>query len=118
MTFRDLYGLPSRRQGLLAAVADGYAPDWSVTWGETRSSFHSHWDPVKGADLTLRLVRDVPIHGRIVGPDGRPVAGARVQLSSLDIPDDLDLDAHIERSRNPLSDRHVQSIGRPDAPPA
>ncbi|OJW19937.1 MAG: hypothetical protein BGO49_10430 [Planctomycetales bacterium 71-10] len=89
--------LPRRRQGLLVAAADGYAPDWDNTWGEARSTFRSHWDPIKGADLTLRLVPDVPIRGRIVDPDGRPVAGARVHADTLTIPDRDDLDAYLKQ---------------------
>jgi RNA polymerase sigma factor (sigma-70 family) len=34
-------------------------------------------------DLTLRLVPDVPISGRVLDPDGRPVAGARVTVTGV-----------------------------------
>ncbi len=33
MTFRNLDGLPARRQGLLFATHEGFAPDWMTTWG-------------------------------------------------------------------------------------
>ena len=46
----SLDGLPARRPGLLIAAAEGHGPDWMPTWGQTGSSFVSHWDPVKGAD--------------------------------------------------------------------
>lgn len=106
MNYTELDGLPARRQGLLIATFEGYAPDWVVTWGQNRGSFRSHWDPVKGADLTLQLASDdVPIHGRLLDHEGRPLAGARVRLSGLHVPWKRDLDAHLDkykRSRDQL----------------
>jgi hypothetical protein len=105
LTFTSLDGLPARRSGLLIAAAEGYGPDWMQTWGETGSSFVSHWDPVKGAELTLTLARDdVPIRGRLLGPEGRPLAGAAVRLTGLYVPWKKDLNAHLERqkARQPL----------------
>jgi RNA polymerase sigma factor (sigma-70 family) len=50
------------------AVAPGSGPDWAAVKGKT-------------ADLTLRLVRDdVPINGRILDVDGRPVGGVKVRV--------------------------------------
>ncbi len=101
MTTIGLDGLPRRRPGWLIADADGLAPDWFRTWGETRSGIRSHWDPVKGADLTLRLAEDdVPIRGRLLGPDGRPLVGADVRVTSLQIPQGHQLDTHLERIKN------------------
>jgi RNA polymerase sigma factor (sigma-70 family) len=41
--------------------------------------------PGEAADLTLRLVRDdVPIQGRLLDLQGRPVAGARVRINGLE----------------------------------
>ena len=100
LTFTALDGLPARRPGLLIAVSEGYGPDWMHTWGHTGSSFVSHWDPVKGAELTLTLPRDdVPIRGRLLGPDGRPLAGAVVRLTGLDVPWKKDLNAHLEQEK-------------------
>ena len=104
MTYSDLDGLPSRRQGLLIATADGYAPDWVVTLGQTRSGFRSHSDPVKGAELTLQLARDdVPIHGRLLDHDGQPLAGARMRVTALQVPWKRDLDAHLKKYSGPNS---------------
>jgi hypothetical protein len=98
MTFAEIDGLPSRRQGLLIATADHLEPDWVVTWGQTRTTIRSHFDPVKGAEITLRLARgDVPIHGRLLDQEGRPLAGARVRLSALQVPWKRDLDAHLKK---------------------
>jgi hypothetical protein len=121
MTYAQLDGLPARRQGLIVAAADGYAPDWMVTWGDTRSSFRSHLDPVKGADITLELAKDdAPIYGRLRDPDGRPLADARVRLIELMIPMKHDLDTQLKReaesSLTSLSDYHRQ-LHRPQVLP-
>jgi RNA polymerase sigma factor (sigma-70 family) len=51
----------------VAAVADGYGPEWAEV-GE----------PGRGAELTLRLVEDLPVQGRIVDQSHKPVAGAEI----------------------------------------
>jgi hypothetical protein len=105
LTFTAADGLPARRPGLLIAVAEGYGPDWVPTWGETGSSFVSHLDPVKAAEWTLTLPRDdVPIRGRLLGPDGHPLVGATVRLTGLDVPWKRDLSAYLE-----LEKRKAQS---------
>jgi RNA polymerase sigma factor (sigma-70 family) len=104
MTFTSLDGLPARRPGLLIATAEGYGPDWIQTWGQTNSSFVSHLDPVKGAEWTLTLPRDdVPIRGRLLDPEGLPLAGATVTLTGLNVPRKRDLDAHLEKMKSPAS---------------
>jgi hypothetical protein len=96
MTYAELDGLPARREGLIVAIAKGFAPDWMETWGEN-SEQGSHWNPVKGAEINLQLAKDdVPIHGRFLDPDGKPLAGARVRLRRLAIPRGHDLDRQIE----------------------
>ncbi len=103
MTYAELDGLPARREGLLIVTKDGYAPDWFETWGKNHSSLVGsnlveYWDPVKGAPLDLQLAKDgVPIHGRFLDPDGRPLAGANVRLTRLMIPRARDLSAHLDR---------------------
>jgi RNA polymerase sigma factor (sigma-70 family) len=58
----------------LVAVAAGYGPDWA--------------DPMKpgpDGEVVLRLVPDdVPIRGRVVDLEGRPVAGAVVRPTALE----------------------------------
>ena len=63
----------------LVAIAPGLGPDW--------------WpiDPAKRAEpVILRLRRDdVPIEGRILGRDGRPIAGVGVEVGVIaDFPDE------------------------------
>jgi len=98
MTYTDAEGQPARRKGLLSAKAEGFAPDWMMTWGQNRTTINSHWDPVKGAPLDLQLATDdVPLHGRFLDPVGQPLAGAVVRLTGLMIPRQRDLDAHLQR---------------------
>jgi beta-lactamase regulating signal transducer with metallopeptidase domain len=101
MTYTELDGLPARREGFLIATADGCAPDWLHTWGHrTGWGFRTHWDPVKGTQVDLHLAKDdVPIHGRLLDPDGRPLAGARVRLDELMVPRGRDLNAHLDREK-------------------
>jgi hypothetical protein len=57
---------------VVVAVADGLGLDWAEIGGQ--------------GPLRLRLVEDVPLEGRILGPDRRPVAGARVTVREVTSP--------------------------------
>jgi RNA polymerase sigma factor (sigma-70 family) len=74
---------PPWHAAMIAAIAPGFGPAW-ITAGEAAQ---------RGAEL--RLVRDdVPIRGRVLNSQGRPVAGATVRVESLSlIRDGVDLDA-------------------------
>ncbi len=102
LTFTARDGLAARRPGFLIAAADGLAPDGLATWG--RSEWPTYFsprqvaDPVKGDEPVLRLDRDdVPIRGRLLDSQGRPVAGARVRLSALMVPPDRNLIAYLKK---------------------
>ena len=58
--------------GQVVAVAKGHGCDWARVDAAAGST-----------ELTLRLVKDVPISGRILNEEGKPVAGARVRLGSV-----------------------------------
>ena len=75
---------PAWHQAQIAAVVPGLA----MAWVEAGSL-------LKGDEATLRLVRDdVPIRGRVVDPQGRPIAGATVRLRQIaTVKDGADLDA-------------------------
>ncbi|HJZ90560.1 MAG TPA: hypothetical protein VKE40_06775, partial [Gemmataceae bacterium] len=109
MTYTELDGLPARREGLLIATKDGYAADWFPTWGHYKGlGPRSHVDPIKGTGLDLHLAMDdVPIRGRFLDPDGRPLKDARVRLTELMIPKRRDLDAHLD---------FITSFGEPFPP--
>jgi 5-hydroxyisourate hydrolase-like protein (transthyretin family) len=74
---------------VVAAVADGLGLDWAEIGS----------DP-----LRLRLVEDLPLEGRILDPDRRPVAGARVTVRELTARRPADVqDANLWKScRGPL----------------
>jgi hypothetical protein len=56
----------------VAAVADGYGPDWAEV-GES----------AEGPELSLQLVEDLPVDGRLLDPNRQPVAGATVLVRGL-----------------------------------
>jgi RNA polymerase sigma factor (sigma-70 family) len=62
------------RQPRVVVIARGHGPDWMVLGNAAKSR-----------DLTLRLVKDdVPIDGRVLDLEGRPVAGATVEVVRLE----------------------------------
>jgi RNA polymerase sigma factor (sigma-70 family) len=62
----------ARDPRFLVATADGLGLDWaSLRAGES------------GHDLTLRLPADLPIRGKVVDLEGKPVAGATVRIVEL-----------------------------------
>jgi hypothetical protein len=75
------YDQPAWHGARIVAAAPGFGPAW-VTAGKL---------PANG-EVTLRLVRDdVPIDGRIIDLEGRPVPGATVRLVEIDTPLQEDL---------------------------
>ena len=63
------FDYPVWQEAKIAAVAPGYGPAW-IAAGSLP----------KGGEATLQLVHDdVPIRGRVVDPQGRPVAGVTVR---------------------------------------
>jgi RNA polymerase sigma factor (sigma-70 family) len=77
----------TRDQSPLIAVADGYGPAWT-----------KHFD--KSDDLTLRLVKDdVPITGRILDLQGKPVAGVTLTPHALNSSPTGKLDAWLEGAK-------------------
>lgn len=68
----------------LIAAADGYG----VAWAD--------WPAIeKSGELTLRLVKDQPIEGRIVTSEGKPLAGVRVNIAELGAMTDGKVDTFI-----------------------
>lgn len=63
----------------LAAAAEGYALDWIDA------------DKLGPGEITLRLVKDLPITGRILTLEGRPVKGASIQVKEVEAPPEGDL---------------------------
>jgi RNA polymerase sigma factor (sigma-70 family) len=75
-----------RRGSQIMAVARDHGCDWAAVGSA-------------GEELTLRLVKDVPIRGRILDPDGRPVTGARLTVEFLGAPRGDDLGEYLKERR-------------------
>jgi protocatechuate 3,4-dioxygenase beta subunit len=74
------------------AVAKGYGCDWAKVDADG-----------KGGELTLRLVKDVPINGRVLDQDGKPVAGAKVRVNLLYAYPGEDLTEYLAAMRKKVS---------------
>ncbi len=68
-TFEWTKGDPTQKWAQIIAVADRHGPDWVVV--------PSPW---KNEALTLRLAKEVPIQGRLLDLDGKPVTGATLRV--------------------------------------
>jgi RNA polymerase sigma factor (sigma-70 family) len=82
------------RDARVVAVADGFGPTWATAGRAAEGG------------LTLRLVSDLPLEGRILTLEGRPVLGARVRLRTLSA----------WASAAELTD-HLRAVASGDAPP-
>jgi len=71
-------------QNSLLAHAAGFGVDW-IDLSEDK----------RPAEVTLRLVKDVPIAGRVVNTEGRPVAGVSVSIAKILIPAHEKLDDYL-----------------------
>lgn len=88
--------LASDRLGICDVLYSGDATELSLI---TRKDYFADtkllWQPANGdiipTNYVLRLDRGVPIGGTVVGPDGKPVAGARVGWNHQESPVDLKL---------------------------
>ncbi|HQU43061.1 MAG TPA: carboxypeptidase-like regulatory domain-containing protein, partial [Pirellulales bacterium] len=78
----DLGQIDQWKNTTIVATADGFGPAW-VTWRKLRP----------GEQPTLRLATDdVPVTGRVVDLEGRPISGVTVQAGSIDLPKQGKLD--------------------------
>jgi RNA polymerase sigma factor (sigma-70 family) len=72
----------------VVAVAMGYGFDFAQVGG-----------PGAGRELTLRLVKDIPVVGRILDSDGKPVAGAKVRVAGVRVYKGEDLQEELDDVR-------------------
>jgi hypothetical protein len=73
----------------LVATAEGYAIDWFDADENLGNWIDSN--NLGTAEINLRLVKDMPITGRILTLEGRPVQGATVQAKEVEAPPRGDL---------------------------
>nr|WRX36692.1 hypothetical protein [uncultured bacterium] len=97
MTWQAL-GITRRRGGLIVAKQPGFVPEWMETWGDSRGVFSTGlWGQTRNQTLELQLTRDdVPIRGRLLDVDGKPLANARVRLTRIMVPRNRDLTAFLD----------------------
>jgi len=68
------------------AVIVAAAPGYGGTWSKIAQSQMVNSPRVEKGELVLRLVKDdVPVRGRVRDLEGRPVAGATVQVKNIDL---------------------------------
>ncbi len=77
------------QQSYLVAYAPGFGIDWL--------QFGGPGDPEPVGEQTLRLPKDVPISGRVVTTEGRPVSGIAVTAVTVYAPADGKLDDYLAR---------------------
>jgi len=89
-------GSPRWLKAQIAAAAPRFAPAW-IEAG----------DVVKKGEATLQLARDdVPVRGRVLDSQGRPVAGVVVRIQLIwEVKDGVDLDAMLASGE--LDENHV-----------
>jgi RNA polymerase sigma factor (sigma-70 family) len=81
---RDVWRSPP-----IIAAAEGYGPDWVEP------------DKVGESEITLQLVKDdVPIEGRVLDLQGKPVSGAFVKLHAIKAPTGNDLEPYLALVRD------------------
>ena len=101
-------GVTGWHKAQIAVAAPGFAPAW-VEAG----------DMVKRGEMALRLVRDdVPVRGRVLDSQGRPVAGVVVRIRAIwEVNDGVDLDAMLasgavdEENMSRMAHRYGDSLG-------
>jgi RNA polymerase sigma factor (sigma-70 family) len=82
-------GYPVRVMAVeVLAMAPGYGCDWATVSEDNA-----------GRELVLRLVKDLPISGRVLDRDGKPVAGAKVRLGGVGAYPGKDLTRMLEAAR-------------------
>ncbi|HZW33872.1 MAG TPA: sigma-70 family RNA polymerase sigma factor [Isosphaeraceae bacterium] len=91
----------------IAVAAPGFAPAW-VEAG----------DLLKRGEPALRLVRDdVPVRGRVLDSQGRPVAGVAVRIRAIwEVKDGVDLDARLasgalEENMTQMARQYGEALG-------
>ena len=96
-------GVTGWHKAQIAVSAPGFAPAW-VDAG----------DMVKRGELALRLVRDdVPVRGRVVDSQGRPVAGVVVRVRTIwEVNDGVGVDLDVMLASGAVDEEKMLQIAR------
>jgi protocatechuate 3,4-dioxygenase beta subunit len=68
----------------LIAAADGFGFDWVEIAKDE-----------KPEELTLRLVKDAPVQGRVLDTQGKPIAGVRLNVTGVQVSDKKNVDEYL-----------------------
>ncbi len=91
-------GLPTRRNCIVVAKADGFDADWIELHG--RNGVRDCEAVDKGSGLHFELTKKAaPFYGQFLSASGTPLREAKVRLLSLMIPKDRNLEAHLKQER-------------------
>ena len=83
------------------AAAKGFGPDWVKL------------EPQAKSELTLRLVKDdVPITGRVLDLQGRPVSAADVRLLALETTPEEDLASYLKGWKTERAQQALHVAGK------
>jgi RNA polymerase sigma factor (sigma-70 family) len=85
----DAKALDTARPAVIA-VASGFGPDWAVIG-----------DDAEDVELSLKLVRELPLNGRVLDSEGKPVAGAKVRVESVYSAGADDVSRHLRGEAGP-----------------
>ena len=92
---------PGWRRPEVIASAEGYGPDWVAL------------DEAREGEVTLRLAPDdVPLRGRVLDLEGRPVAGARVTMNLISTAKGGDLTPYLKAVRDGTEDGNGRLLAR------
>jgi RNA polymerase sigma factor (sigma-70 family) len=86
-------------KGGVVGVAEGYGPGWA--YSDSAENL---------AGVTIKLIKDVPIEGRVLDLEGKPVAGVSVRVRSYYLGDG-DLKAWVEALQARKEGHDVHSMG-------
>jgi len=96
------------------AEAAGFAPG-AASEGFLLSRYPNTDPSDAGRELTVRMMPDQPIEGRVVDLEGRPVAGAKIQVPFLFAPPKGDLSPWLEAMKSregPVDNLKFRYLGR------
>lgn len=104
MTRRDLDGTVNRRSGLLLATKAGFSLDGTLTWGYWAYDNRrlNTFMPKQVGPYNLRLTKaDIPVCGQLLDSDQKPLAGAKVRVGYVLVPEGRNLDNYLDPPGGP-----------------
>jgi RNA polymerase sigma factor (sigma-70 family) len=89
-----------RGRALVLEYLVAYAPGLGLDWLQ----FYGPDDPALDGEQTLYLPKDVPIRGRLVNTEGRPMSGVSVAVDTISVPANGTVDDYLARWKGNIYD--------------